>query len=223
MKRKTLQLLVSSKKDNWRTGKKALRPVRLLAKLLGVTIALDPAGHPKSIVKAERQFLLQRGENGLRRSWQVRGLIYCNPPYGCEGGNTRKPKTLPWLQKMIRQQRKARGKLHGVFLIAARTDSVQVFQDTVYKHATAVCYVRGRLKFIGAASGALFPSAYVYFGRRPDLFKKAFDDQGHVDILDLRFARREFEEKERKAYGKMRERVLKKVLSTARLKKKAVA
>lgn len=223
MKRKTMELLTSSKKDNWRTGKKALKPVRQLAKLLGVTIALDPAGHPKSIVKADRQFLLQHGEDGLRKSWRVRGLIYVNPPYGVVNGNTRKPKTLPWLQKMVREQKKARGKLHGVFLIAARTDSVQVFQDTVYKHAAAVCYVRGRLKFIGAVSGALFPSAYVYFGRRPDLFLKAFDDQGHVDILDLAFLQRQFEKRELKAYGRMRARVEKKVLSTARLKKKAAA
>lgn len=185
MKRKTLNLLTSSKKDNWRTPKKALKPVRRFARLLGLPIALDPAGHPKSIVKALRQFLIKNGEDGLKKSWQVqkKGIIFCNPPYGCENGNTHKPKSLPWLLKMIKQQKKAKGALHGVFLIAARTDSVKVFQNTVYKHASAVCYVRGRLKFIGAESGALFPSAFVYFGARPDLFKEVFEEIGHVEVL----------------------------------------
>jgi len=186
MKRKTLKALTSSKKDNWRTPKKALQPVRRFARMLGLGIGLDPAGHPKSIVKAHRQYLLKNGEDGLKKSWQwVKGLgiIFCNPPYGCENGNTHRPKSLPWLEKMVRQQKKAGGRLHGVFLIAARTDSVKVFQNTVYKHASAVCYVRGRLKFIGAASGALFPSAFVYFGPSPDVFKLAFEDIGHVEVL----------------------------------------
>lgn len=186
MKRKTLKALTSSKKDNWRTPKKALKPVRRFARLLGLTIALDPAGHPKSIVKALRQYLLKRGEDGLKKSWRWvidKGIIFCNPPYGCENGNTHRPKSLPWLLKMIKQQKKAKGRLHGVFLIAARTDSVKVFQNTVYKHANAVCYVRGRLKFIGAESGALFPSAFVYFGSRPDLFRQAFKEVGHVEVL----------------------------------------
>lgn len=48
--------------------------------------------------------------------------------------------------------------------------------------ADAVCFWRGRLNFIGAPSGAPFPSALVYFGERVHRFIDAFHGVGAIWI-----------------------------------------
>ena len=46
--------------------------------------------------------------------------------------------------------------------------------------AQAICFWRGRLKFVGAPSSAPFPSALVYWGPRAGNFYEAFKGVGKV-------------------------------------------
>lgn len=70
-----LSPLLSSATDQW------LTPLDFLAVLVRLgPIILDPCGNPLSVVPAARQILLP--DDGLTASWPLRGLVFCNPPYG---------------------------------------------------------------------------------------------------------------------------------------------
>lgn len=78
--------------DCWRTPKD-------LADALGA-FDLDPAGSPQSHIHAGRQYLLDRGEDGLALPWDTTalGVVHCsqarvfvNPPYSAPG---------PWAERL---------------------------------------------------------------------------------------------------------------------------
>lgn len=50
-----------------------------------------------------------------------------------------------------------------VCLIPARPDT-KVWHNIIFKHASAICFIKGRLKFGGSKDAAPFPSALVVFG-----------------------------------------------------------
>lgn len=89
-------------------------------------------------------------DNGLLMSWQ--GRVWCNPPYGKE--------TAHWLNKCA---------IHGnaIALTFARTET-KMFFNTVWYHADAVLFIKGRLKFYhvtgerGESAGA--PSVLIAYG-----------------------------------------------------------
>ena len=74
-----------------------------------------------------------------------------NPPYGREIGK--------WTYK-ARESAKAGAIV--VCLLPARTDTQWWAEDVM--EATELCFIRGRLKFGGANTGALFPSVIAVFG-----------------------------------------------------------
>ncbi len=73
--------------------------------------------------------------------------VFCNPPYG--------PHLRPFLER-------AQEADLAVFLIPARTDT-RWFHEIVLPHAAEIRFVKGRLKFGGAANSAPFPSMIVVF------------------------------------------------------------
>lgn len=90
-------------------------------------------------------------DNGLAQPWG--GRVWCNPPYGLEAAQ--------WLRRLA-----AHG--NGIALIFARTET-EMFFESVWKAATAVLFLRGRLNFhhvngerAKANSGA--PSVLVAYG-----------------------------------------------------------
>ena len=86
--------------------------------------------------------------DGLRQNWT--GTCWCNPPYGRQIGK--------WVEKAYVSS------LLGatvVMLLPARTDTAW-FHDYIYGKAE-IRFVRGRIKFVGANSGAPFPSMVVVF------------------------------------------------------------
>jgi hypothetical protein len=149
------------------------------------SIGLDPCSNAQSIVGARTEWRLERGEDGLRRSWLGHGLTFVNNPY--DAG-------LAWSKKMFIES--ALG-VEIIGLQPARTDT-EWFQDYIAK-ANALCFWRGRIKF-GAGvpdvlqrslfpsngapqlkepeSGAPFPSVLPYFGRRRSLFREIFSTVG---------------------------------------------
>jgi site-specific DNA-methyltransferase (adenine-specific) len=93
-----------------------------------------------------------RAQDALRRRWV--GTCWMNPPYGRA--------IVAWVAKARREAR------HGttvVGLLPARTDTAW-WQDTVMR-AREIRLLRGRIRFVGAAAPAPFPSAVVIFKTIP--------------------------------------------------------
>ncbi len=89
-------------------------------------------------------------DNGLHQPWE--GRVWLNPPYSTAEA---------WLQRLAKHG-------HGTALIFARTETAS-WQQWVWPQASAILFLRGRLKFHlptgGLAAGnAGAPSALVAYG-----------------------------------------------------------
>jgi hypothetical protein len=90
-------------------------------------------------------------DDGLKQPWH--GRVWLNPPYSKEA--------VKWLRKMAVHNR-------GLALVFARTETAW-FVETVWKRATAVLFIEGRLHFhhadgSRAAANAGAPSCLVAYG-----------------------------------------------------------
>lgn len=106
---------------------------------------LDPATSDGNALCA-RSFTEQ--EDGLRQPWA--GRVFVNPPYG-EG-------LYEWLWKCHTEAQRP-GVTLIVALLPSRTD-VRWFHDFVLQ-ATEIRFIKGRLRFQGAADRSPFPSMLV--------------------------------------------------------------
>lgn len=141
-----MQLMTSSEKNDWATPQQWFDYLNLE---FGFT--LDPCAQ-ESNRKCAKYFTPL--EDGLIQSW-AEERVFMNPPYGRE---------LPkWMKKAYESARD-----HGalvVCFIPARVDT-----DWWHRYASKASEIRfpkGRVKFVGAESGAPFPVAIVIF--RPKL------------------------------------------------------
>lgn len=131
-------------KDEW------LTPPELI-KALG-EFDLDPChpiNSPWPIAKNYYTLL----DNGLIQQWE--GRVWLNPPYGKETGT--------WLNKLAAHE------AGGIALIFARTET-QMFFDYVWKKATALLFLKGRIFFHHvsgekAAHNGGAPSVLVAYGK----------------------------------------------------------
>jgi hypothetical protein len=156
------RVLFSKTRVDWNTPWLIVdRSVKTLA-----VIDLDPCSNPASIVPARKAYSLENNEDGLSADWGT-GSVYVNPPYGRAIG--------AWVEKC--NQAYARGSRAVIALVPARTDA-KWFQ-TCWT-ATAICFLRGRLKFLGAASSAPFPSAVIYWGTNKPGFRESFANIGKI-------------------------------------------
>lgn len=73
--------------------------------------------------------MLTKADDGLETQWN--GRIWLNPPFGRQAA--------AWLKKLM-------GHGNGIALIPARTETA-MFYETVWGHASAVCFVKGRPHF----------------------------------------------------------------------------
>jgi site-specific DNA-methyltransferase (adenine-specific) len=92
--------------------------------------------------------------NGLRQPWP--GSCWMNPPYGRAIG--------VWVKKALEESQTG---AIVVCLLPARIDTAW-WHDGVMK-ASEIRLLRGRLRFVGAASPAPFPSAVAIFDVRRNL------------------------------------------------------
>lgn len=137
-------VLFSSKSIDWSTPQELFDA---LDKRFQFT--LDVCASDKN-AKVKRYFT--RELDGLGQSWGGE-RCWMNPPYGREIG--------PWVEKARREAE--RGAL-VVGLLPARTDTAW-FHEHVYRAATEIRFLKGRLKFEGAAASAPFPSMIAVWGR----------------------------------------------------------
>lgn len=157
------QLMTSARtgtgRDDWGT------PQPVIDRVLDVgPIVLDPCSNPASIVPAAERIMLPL--NGLTVPWPVPGLVYVNPAFS---------ELRAWLECCA-----AHGSAGGevLALVPARTDT-RAWQRFATR-ADAVCFWRGRIRFVGADAGAPFPTAFLYWGPRVGRFIAAFESAGAV-------------------------------------------
>lgn len=129
---------------------------------------LDPCAskNPHAYVEAETQWFGPREDDvdGLSMPWF--GKAYINPPYGRE--------IKDWIDKIVLEM--DIGSIEAAIALLPIRSDVPWFHDDVLAGATAVCFIRGRLKFGGAENSAPFPSIVVLWGDEHfEAFKQAFE------------------------------------------------
>lgn len=97
--------------------------------------------------------------DGLSKSWAGH-RVWLNPPYAPK--RKTRPGQIDWVQKAYDETKEGDCEL-VVCLLPARTDT-KLFHDYVMK-SSLVAFVKGRLQFVGAPHGAVFPSMVVVFER----------------------------------------------------------
>lgn len=153
--------LMSSVSKDWNTPIEVLNRIRQFD-----VIGLDPCSNEDSIVDALIEWSLP-GQDGLACNWLFCGLVYVNPPYGHQ--------IMEWVRKMVNE---ASCGAEIIALVPARTDAA--WWQNFATQARAICFWRGRLRFLGADSSAPFPSAVLYWGDRVARFKEVFQSAGWV-------------------------------------------
>jgi phage N-6-adenine-methyltransferase len=153
----------STSRDDWQTPAKVWDRIRGDG---GATV-LDPCTSDENPLGADGFFT--EWSNGLVKSWQSYDLVYVNFPYS---------KAKLWADKILVEA--AEG-VEVITLCPARPDSKWFFR-LAWDSAAAICFWRGRLRFVGAPSSAPFPSAVLYHGRHPDIFAEAFGDAGKIVV-----------------------------------------
>lgn len=138
-------------------------------------IDLDPCSNAKGeAAHVPARYHYTREDDGLAQSWRVSArdnrnevYIYMNPPYGDE--------IVSWVERLVRAY--TTGEIdEAIALLPARTDTGWWRK----LRAHSVCFLQGRLKFVGAENGAPFPSVLVYLGPNLGLFVESFEDYGIV-------------------------------------------
>ena len=134
--------LVSSNTNEWGTPQK-------LFDILNdeFHFTLDPCSTDKNH-KADKYYTLC--EDGLNQDWSGE-RVFMNPPYGRQ--------TSKWIEKAFQESQKG---AVVVCLIVARTDT-SYWHDIIFKYAAQIRFIRGKIKFDGAAWNAPFASAVVVF------------------------------------------------------------
>ena len=152
--------LMSSEKDDYET------PQDLFDNLDSIYhFTLDAAASPRN-AKCDRFYTEE--DNGLVQKWE--GIVWVNPPYG-------RRVTGIWVDKAIHET-----VVSGAFicmLLPARTDTRWFHK--ILNSASAILFIKGRLRFVGEASAAPFPSMLVFFdgpGNTPLVYSA--DKQGNI-------------------------------------------
>lgn len=159
--------MMKSDRTDWNTPASLLTVVRRFAGEL----ALDPCSGPGSIVQARSSYSPEGGSDGLALSWATGpGVVYANPPYGAAIG--------AWVEKA---KAEAAAGVEIAMLVPARTDTAWFHSGA--EGAQAICFWRGRLRFLGAPSSAPFPSALLYWGPNRFRFADVFSAHGKVVLL----------------------------------------
>jgi len=145
MNKQTQQTMFSSKTPEWET------PQSFFEKLdERWSFTLDPCSTEKT---AKCKTFFTEKDNGLEMDWKGH-RAFVNPPYGRS--------IRLWVEKAYREALKQDTVV--VCLLPARTDT-RWFHDYCMK-AQVIKFVKGRLKFGEATTGAPFPSMIVVFNGR---------------------------------------------------------
>lgn len=128
-------------------------------------IDLDPCSNDADEPNVPAVAHYTQPDDGLTQLWG--GKVYMNPPYGDE--------IIGWVRKLVDEHESGRVP-EAIALVPARVDTQwwQLVRDL------PVCFVEGRLKFVGAENSAPFPSAVLYLGDNLGRFLQVFGELGNV-------------------------------------------
>jgi len=165
---------LESKNQAWETPPEL---IKWIENKFDVKFTLDAAG---SLENKKARFVITKDMNALEHDWMTghgdgTDHVWLNPPFG-HGGKLQRQ----FIEKAVSET--AIGNCASVYaLIPARTDT-KLFHDLVLTHASAVFFLKGRVKF--GYDGdyntcAPFPSMLVVFesrSRKPleSLLRKCF-------------------------------------------------
>jgi site-specific DNA-methyltransferase (adenine-specific) len=147
--------MLSSERPDWET------PQELFDRLNAIFhFQLDAAASAEN-KKCDRYF--DRDNSAFDHAWTP-GPVWLNPPY--RRRRKREPH-LPGINDFIdrAQAESERRDVTVVCLAPARTDTK--WFDIIWGYAWLIIFLRGRQKFVGAESGAPFPSAIAIFSPAP--------------------------------------------------------
>lgn len=134
---------------------------------------LDPCAAPEPRPWPTAARHIGRPDDGLAAEWT--GRVWLNPPYNRHVGT--------WLQRLADHG-------HGTALVFARTETTW-FVETVWRHATAIRFIHGRLHFhrpngTRAAANSGAPSALVAYGSHDaDRLRRATIPGTYVHLLPV--------------------------------------
>lgn len=155
----------------WLTPDRVLNPTR---NYFGGAIPLDPATQPNNPTQAQTFYTEE--ENGLIKVWDKGTFV--NPPYG---------KILrQWCVKIGSEAaRDSSRSIIGLLPCGSGRPGTTYWQDYILiPQLIAVCYVRGRLKFLRPdgtpASNNTYPSQILGFNVDLRRFKKCYGHLGKV-------------------------------------------
>ena len=128
-------------------------------------IDLDPCAETKVNPNVPAKMHYTKEDNGLSKKWY--GTVFMNPPYGRE--------IIKWVTKLEKEYDSGRVK-EALALVPAKTDTKwwRVLRDH------DVCFIKGRLTFVGNDHPAPFPYAIFYLGEDPEGFWAVFSDIGDI-------------------------------------------
>jgi len=130
---------------------------------------LDPCSNDKQRPNVPARAHYTAADDGLQQPWF--GRVFLNPPYG--DGIDR------WIAKLRAEWR--RGDVSELIaLLPARTDTQWFDTLTSDVDDFAVCFLQGRLTFVGQRDPAPFPSMAVYFGPHLLTFMEVFRPRGSL-------------------------------------------
>ncbi len=162
----------TSKKTDWNTPAYLLDHCR---EAMGQEFDLDPCSNDTSLVRAKKSVILP--EDGLELNWITYPNIFVNPPFGRD--LKRGTSIKDWVQKVSNTYTFSSA-IHNIFLLIPAAVDTKVWQDIIFKDGPHVCFIRGRIKFVGAEAHCPMPMAMVYYGREIDRFNDVFKTIGHV-------------------------------------------
>lgn len=140
-------------------------------------IDLDPCSNSKESPNVPARQVYTEADDGLAQPWW--GRVYINPPYGDGIGRwTLKARESyeAWRDWADEPENETPHVEAIILLLPARTDTEWFSHLQNY----AVCFIRGRLKFVGAENSAPFPSMLVYLGDESDRFNRIMSPLGRV-------------------------------------------
>jgi len=142
-------------------------------------IDLDPCSNSKTNPNVPALAVYTESDDGLMQPWF--GRVYCNPPYGSGIGR--------WIDKARNEYEASLNRPDEdepemfvvesvIMLLPARVGSKWFRALRDY----AVCFLHGRLTFVGADTSSPFPSMMVYLGDEVDRFARVMQPIGDVWI-----------------------------------------
>lgn len=153
--------------DEWYTPQHLIEKARAALGAFDV----DPASNDVAQAKVQAAQYFTAETDGLSQEWH--GRVWLNPPYS-------QPLIGQFMAKLCEEY--TAGRCTAAVALTHNYTDTRWFQDTA-RHASAICFTRGRVKFYSPTGEIAAPTqgqAFFYFGNDVDGFAREFSEVGFV-------------------------------------------